>query len=88
MSCEDDRLYCLCSSWTCDYTVTVANLTNIHSVEVHQAPRASNGDLVYYLYGPNDNPRPAVRAVGPPIHLLLMFANYFPLSAYSLETQQ
>ena len=48
--------------WTGDYTITVANLTNVHTVEAHQAPRASNGELVYYFYGPNDNPTAVVCA--------------------------
>ncbi|CAL8462135.1 g1666 [Coccomyxa elongata] len=43
-------------SWTCDYTISIFNLSNINTVEAHQAPRASNGDLVYYLYGPIDTP--------------------------------
>ncbi|BDA46001.1 hypothetical protein COCOBI_08-0930 [Coccomyxa sp. Obi] len=43
-------------SWTCDYSISVFNLSNINTVEAHQAPRASNGDLVYYLYGPVESP--------------------------------
>ncbi|CAL8462134.1 g1665 [Coccomyxa elongata] len=44
------------SAWTGDYNITIFNASNIHSVEAHQAPRASLGDLVYYFYGPVDNP--------------------------------
>ncbi|KAK9906811.1 hypothetical protein WJX75_008443 [Coccomyxa subellipsoidea] len=42
--------------WNGDYTITVANLDNVHTVEAHQAPRGAVGELVYYFYGPNDNP--------------------------------
>ncbi|BDA46000.1 hypothetical protein COCOBI_08-0920 [Coccomyxa sp. Obi] len=52
------------STWTGDYNISIFNASNILSVEVHQAPRASIGDLVYYFYGPVENPSlPGVNGV-------------------------
>lgn len=42
--------------WIADYSVSIYNITNVYSVECHQAPVGSNGDLVAYLYGPQANP--------------------------------
>jgi hypothetical protein len=40
----------------CSYNITLFEVSEVKSVELHQAPVGQPGDLVAFLYGPMDNP--------------------------------